>query len=520
MEEKGIDRYKQLYLNSKDHKQTRSEIINSIASEYHRIKRGLNDDFCSEYKKENYNDLTNTTHKFILENFSNKQLLKEFLYSPPIRVKDFDRKQFLTDWKKQIKSETSEPTFLEEFCRELAFISTNYTDNLKAIKENKRETLEYKLKYLNELYNCLKFNGLHPDIQKRNERKFSFLIQTKDFNTFIKWNIDKSKLESDYVSKYFNLKNSLLIDGRQIPISNIKSTYIISHPFKEDEISLYSESKGKRYDGTNLSKEIFIYLFENQADEILPHNTIDHSLDEDALKAAIALKELLIIREGTAKERNTKYKTNRKVLENHQEAWSLTSFLVKDFHSFDEFWANKKDVFGLKSFISDQFRPLIKFLEERAKAVIDGQVKSILSVFNTEEITKYWTKSNESIDLDPEEAISRSKSLLESVFKHILDAEKVEYSSQKDDFPKLYKLVASKLELTPKKEYDSIFNQILNGCTSVLEGVSSTRNKMGSSHGKNKEQLEYLPSKRHAELVVSLSGSMAVFLVKSWKKID
>jgi hypothetical protein len=60
-----------------------------------------------------------------------------------------------------------------------------------------------------------------------------------------------------------------------------------------------------------------------------------------------------------------------------------------------------------------------------------------------------------------------------------------------------------------------VFKQILGGCTAVVEGLGSLRNRLSDSHGKGKAPVK--PATRHAELAVNLAGATATFLVATWK---
>jgi Abortive infection C-terminus len=62
---------------------------------------------------------------------------------------------------------------------------------------------------------------------------------------------------------------------------------------------------------------------------------------------------------------------------------------------------------------------------------------------------------------------------------------------------------------------ETIFKQILGGCTAVVEGLGALRNKLGDSHGKGPNRAK--PYTRHAELAVNLAGSMATFLIETWE---
>jgi hypothetical protein len=69
--------------------------------------------------------------------------------------------------------------------------------------------------------------------------------------------------------------------------------------------------------------------------------------------------------------------------------------------------------------------------------------------------------------------------------------------------------------LSPSQHSEQIFKQILNGCHSVVVGLGALRNRHGDAHGKNSAAVK--PGERHAELAVNLAGTMATFLLQTWK---
>lgn len=102
--------------------------------------------------------------------------------------------------------------------------------------------------------------------------------------------------------------------------------------------------------------------------------------------------------------------------------------------------------------------------------------------------------------------------MLESVCKTVRDDSNAEYASG-DDLPKLYRRVQKVLSLSPSNYTEEQFRRILGGCTSVVEGLGSVRNREGDSHGKGRKS--YRPAARHAALAVNLAGSMALFLMQT-----
>jgi len=94
-----------------------------------------------------------------------------------------------------------------------------------------------------------------------------------------------------------------------------------------------------------------------------------------------------------------------------------------------------------------------------------------------------------------------------------LDKKGIEYNSAKLEISDLYKMAAKELNMAPEQHSEQIFKQILGGCSAIVNGLGSLRNKHGDAHGKSNKAIK--PSLRHAELAVNLSGSMALFLIET-----
>ena len=107
-----------------------------------------------------------------------------------------------------------------------------------------------------------------------------------------------------------------------------------------------------------------------------------------------------------------------------------------------------------------------------------------------------------------------SRTLLESTCKHILDELSVEYGNA-PDINQLYRLVSSNLNLSPSQHTEQVFKQILGGCSAIVEGLGSLRNKISDVQGQGKNNVK--PSPRHAEFAVNLAETMAVFLFSTWE---
>lgn len=143
--------------------------------------------------------------------------------------------------------------------------------------------------------------------------------------------------------------------------------------------------------------------------------------------------------------------------------------------------------------------------------VIDQQVSSTLQRLDSTSVVRAWQAATERCGSDPAGAITAARALLESVCKHILDDQGLEYDT-KADLPKLYTQVAQSLTIAPSQQSERTFRQILGSCQSVVEGVGVLRNQLGDAHGQGRSGVKVdFP---YAVVAVNLAGSMAMFLVQ------
>lgn len=167
-----------------------------------------------------------------------------------------------------------------------------------------------------------------------------------------------------------------------------------------------------------------------------------------------------------------------------------------------------------RSFIWEEMNPLLEFCESKKTFPAEKTISEVLEKFDDTGIHHAWQKALERKCTDPEGAITISRTILESVCKHILEAQGIEYDSNKIDLSELYKKTANELNLSPSQHTEAIFKQILGGCSGIVNGLGSLRNKLGDAHGKSQANIK--PAPRHAELAVNLSGTMALFLLETF----
>lgn len=160
--------------------------------------------------------------------------------------------------------------------------------------------------------------------------------------------------------------------------------------------------------------------------------------------------------------------------------------------------------------------PTYKILETVATGSqpSDGLISKALMSFDESGVHHAWQKALDRRTADPEGAITAAKTLLETVCKHIIDEAGGSYGDN-DDLPKLYNNAAEHLNLAPAQHTEVIFKSILGNCQSIVGNLAGLRNKLGDSHGQGKRHVK--PQDRHAELAVNLAGTMATFLISTWK---
>jgi hypothetical protein len=195
---------------------------------------------------------------------------------------------------------------------------------------------------------------------------------------------------------------------------------------------------------------------------------------------------------------------------------------VKTNRNLDQFWQYIKNKFPTyaerRQFLYDEINPLLEYLENKQTLPAAKSIDEVLSKFDSDGIHFAWKKALERKVRDPEGAITISRSILESVCKHILHAKNIDFNKTNIELSELYKLTAKELNLSPDQHSEKTFKQILGGCSGIVNGLGSLRNKHGDAHGSSPRAVK--PKPRHAELAVNLAGTMALFLISTFKSIE
>lgn len=231
-----------------------------------------------------------------------------------------------------------------------------------------------------------------------------------------------------------------------------------------------------------------------------------------------SLQNLLISRATGGAPDNEDYVRLRGVLLSQQQLEAYVPRFIRTCRDLSQFWQFIKYKHGTykerRDLLWGEFSPLLEVLERGGPSPADQEINAALEQFDGAHVQAAWAKALERRHNDPEGAITAARTLLESVCKHILDDTGTAYDDAAD-LPRLYKETAEALNLAPSQHTESVFKQILGGCTAVVGGLGSLRNRLSDSHGRGRAGVS--PAPRHAELAVNLAGAVAVFLFATWK---
>lgn len=241
-------------------------------------------------------------------------------------------------------------------------------------------------------------------------------------------------------------------------------------------------------------------------------------MNDELVNSIESLKVMLISHATGGVGDDREYKRLRRDLTASPRIAKLLPRCVHVCRDLSEFWGFIKPKFGTyaerREYLRDEFDPLLTMLETESRTPSDAAISATVRAVSPVFVQEAWHKALERRSSDPEGAITASRTLLESVCKHILDAAEATYEDSAD-LPKLYTMTAKQLNLSPSQHTEQLFKQILGGCQTVVEGLGSLRNRHSDAHGKGASGSKPLP--RHAELAVNLAGTMATFLLQTWE---
>ena len=243
--------------------------------------------------------------------------------------------------------------------------------------------------------------------------------------------------------------------------------------------------------------------------------------DLSDLERALRLQDGLIARAegGAFNGGDPAYRELRRHLAERADTKAKLPEFVRRFGTVKEFWgwisAQRATYRERRELIWEAFRPLIGYLEGLDRAPGTAPITDALEAFDALHVQAAWQKALDRRASDPEAAITAARTLIETVCKHVLDDAGATYPDDAD-LPKLWSMASEQLNLAPSQHHEESFKVILGSCQQIVNRLGTLRNKISDSHGQGRRPVR--PKTRHAELAVNLAGTMAAFLVATWKE--
>jgi hypothetical protein len=238
---------------------------------------------------------------------------------------------------------------------------------------------------------------------------------------------------------------------------------------------------------------------------------------QSQLEKVERLKEILVQYATGQPSDGDEYRTLRKACLTDPLLKSRIPSWVGDCADLGEFWSFIQPMFARyherREFLKSEFLPIIRELEFRETSAGTATVAESLAKVDWEHVQDAVRKAHDRIVDDPEGAVTSARTLLETVYKHILDAKGIAYAA-KDDLQKLHNTTAKSLKLAPDSSTEPAFREMLTGCYTIVNGVSALRNAASDAHGKGLRSVS--TERRHAELAVNLAGALASFLISTF----
>lgn len=237
----------------------------------------------------------------------------------------------------------------------------------------------------------------------------------------------------------------------------------------------------------------------------------------ELLEQAETLQNLLVSQATGGQENEAEYMRLRQLMLDQSSIAAVVPNFVRTCRNLAQFWQfikyESSTYAARRQYIWTEFKPMLTVLERANSTPSDKVISGVIEKFDSSHVQATWSKALDRRYSDPEGAITIARTLLESICKHILDEAGVQYGDG-PDLNKLYRLTAEQLQISPSQHTEQVFKQILGGCTAVIEGLGSLRNRLSDSHGQGKVGVK--PAARHAELAVNLAGALATYLLSTW----
>ncbi len=128
-------------------------------------------------------------------------------------------------------------------------------------------------------------------------------------------------------------------------------------------------------------------------------------------------------------------------------------------------------------------------------------------------IESEFSRAVSQLDRDPHAAITAASAIIEALCKTYIETFKLEMPSKQTIVP-LWRSVQTHLNLNIDPTLEDDQKKILQGLTSIVDGIGAYRTHIGSAHGRGVSPPEIQIS--DARLAVNTSHTLVTFLMERW----
>lgn len=144
---------------------------------------------------------------------------------------------------------------------------------------------------------------------------------------------------------------------------------------------------------------------------------------------------------------------------------------------------------------------------------ISKTLEDYLKAGNFSSIEKEFERALEHINTDPHASITAASSIIEAVCKTYIETFNLEMPAKQNIVP-LWKIVQQHLGLNIDRNLEEDQKKILQGLSSIIDGVGAFRTHIGSAHGRGMAPPKIVVSE--ARLAVNAAHSLVVFIMECW----
>jgi len=154
-----------------------------------------------------------------------------------------------------------------------------------------------------------------------------------------------------------------------------------------------------------------------------------------------------------------------------------------------------------------------------ASGTIVKAVSAKIAVLDFDTVQRDIVRAQNSINDDPEDAVTAASSLIESVCRSILVELNLPLPAKKD-IDGLMRATQDALNLSPGRkdlpvQIEADVRQVLGGLTSIAKGIGALRTHGGDAHGRERGFKRV--DARIARLALNTASSLALFLIETWE---